>query len=82
MKTEEKCVRFWLTNLNPITMKKNDNTLHIQNRSPEQEYALRQHRAKTLKIDYDHQILEPSGIKLSSRALEDYNKEKFNFNNQ
>jgi len=35
---EEKCHRFWLTNRNPITMKKclDEKGLHIHNRSKEQ----------------------------------------------
>lgn len=41
-KTETKCHRFWLTNRNPITMKKcsEENELHIHNQSREQEVAL------------------------------------------
>ena len=33
---EEKCHRFWLTNRNPITMKKDERKLHIHNLSKEQ----------------------------------------------
>ena len=43
MKTvETKCHRFWLTNRNPITMKKcaDEKKLHIHNSSKEQDVAL------------------------------------------
>jgi hypothetical protein len=37
---ETKCHRFWLNNLNPITMKKDDNELSKANLSKEQNVAL------------------------------------------
>ena len=37
---ETKCHRFWLNNLNPITMKKDDNELSKTNLSKEQNVAL------------------------------------------
>ena len=43
---EEKCHRFWLTNRNPITMKKcmDEKTLHINNRSKEQVVSTNKRR--------------------------------------
>lgn len=41
---EEKCHRFWLNNLNPITMKKDEKQLHIQNLSKEQIVSTQKRR--------------------------------------
>jgi len=53
---QTKCHRFWLTNRNPITMKKcaDDNKLHIHNQSKEQDVALERWRDnKVARFNYD-----------------------------
>ena len=55
---ETKCHRFWLTNRNPITMKRcaDDKKLHIHNQSKEDEVALerwRENNGRTNKFNYN-----------------------------
>ena len=55
---QTKCYRFWLTNRNPITMKKcaDEKKNHIHNQSKEDEVALekwRDNHLRTNKFDYD-----------------------------
>ncbi len=46
---EEKCHRFWLTNRNPITMKKDERKLHIHNLSKEQIISSQRRRQNIIK---------------------------------
>ena len=53
---QTKCHRFWLTNRNPITMKKcaDESKLHIHNQSKEQDVALERWRDnKVARFNYD-----------------------------
>ena len=54
--TETKCHRFWLNNLNPITMKKDDNELSYSNLSDETlVYRGRQREEKINSFNFNNQ---------------------------